>query len=99
MRRSYSGAVYPLDVVARRPGHDPAVMVRSYAKVLPSDDKRVREAFSAARSPVNGTKLGPGATLFTGRSAKTLEKLAGVEGLSHPREHKGLVKVRQCNRP
>jgi hypothetical protein len=81
MRRSYSGAVYPLDVVARRPGHDPAVMVRSYAKVLPSDDKRVREAFSAARSPVNGTKLGPGATLFTGRSAKTLEKLAGVEGI------------------
>jgi hypothetical protein len=68
-------------VVARRPEHDPAVMLRSYAKVLPSDDKRVREAFSAARSPVNGTKLGPGATLFTGRSAKTLEKLAGVEGL------------------
>jgi hypothetical protein len=52
MRRSYSGAVSPLDVVAR-PGHDPAVMLRSYAKVLPSDDKRIREALGAARSPVN----------------------------------------------
>jgi hypothetical protein len=53
MRRSYSGAVSPLDVVARRPGHDPAVMLRSYVKVLPSDDKRIREALGAARSPVN----------------------------------------------
>jgi hypothetical protein len=51
MRRGYSGAVHPPDVVARRPGHDPAVMLRFYAKVLPSDDKR--EALAAARSPVN----------------------------------------------
>jgi integrase len=37
----------PIDVVARRLGHDPAVMMRAYAKALPSDDTKVREALAA----------------------------------------------------
>ena len=37
----------PIDVVARRLGHDPAVMMRAYAKALPSDDTLVRNALSA----------------------------------------------------
>jgi integrase len=37
----------PIDVVARRLGHDPAVMMRSYAKALSSDDEATRKALSA----------------------------------------------------
>jgi len=37
----------PIDVVARRLGHDPAVMMRSYAKALPTDDEATRKALSA----------------------------------------------------
>ena len=37
----------PIDVVARRLGHDPAVMMRSYAKALSSDDEATRQALSA----------------------------------------------------
>jgi integrase len=36
----------PIDVVARRLGHDPAVMMRAYAKALPSDDKIIRDALA-----------------------------------------------------
>jgi integrase len=44
----------PLDVVARRLGHDPAVMMRAYAKALPSDDTITRDALAAMSS--NHTK-------------------------------------------
>jgi integrase len=37
----------PIDVVARRLGHDPAVMMRAYAKALPSDDTITRDALAA----------------------------------------------------
>ena len=37
----------PLDVVARRLGHDPAVMMRAYAKELPGDDAVTRDALAA----------------------------------------------------
>jgi integrase len=37
----------PVDMVARRLGHDPAVMMRAYAKVLPSDDAVTRDALAA----------------------------------------------------
>ena len=37
----------PIDVVARRLGHDPAVMMRSYAKALSSDDEATRKALTA----------------------------------------------------
>jgi integrase len=36
----------PIDVVARRLGHDPAVMMRAYAKALPSDDTIIRDALA-----------------------------------------------------
>jgi hypothetical protein len=86
MRRSYSGAVHPLDVVARRPGHDPAVMLRS----LPKYCRAMTSGFGRPwRQPGRRSiELGPSwdqaLPLFTGRSAKTLEKLAGVEGLEPP---------------
>jgi integrase len=32
------GAGFPVHVVAKRHGHDPAIMLRSYAKALPQDD-------------------------------------------------------------
>jgi integrase len=37
----------PIDMVARRLGHDPAVMMRAYAKVLPGDDAVTRDALAA----------------------------------------------------
>jgi integrase len=37
----------PIDVVARRLGHDRAVMMRAYAKALPSDDTITRDALAA----------------------------------------------------
>lgn len=37
----------PIDVVARRLGHDPAVMMRAYAKALPSDDAITLDALAA----------------------------------------------------
>ena len=44
----------PLDIVARRLGNDPAVMLRSYAKVLPNDDAIVRKALAAASDASTG---------------------------------------------
>jgi integrase len=43
----------PIDVVARRLGHDPATLLRSYAKAVDSDDKLVRDALKAML-PVGG---------------------------------------------
>jgi hypothetical protein len=37
----------PVDVVARRLGHDVAVMLRAYAKELPSDDTTIRNTLAA----------------------------------------------------
>jgi integrase len=37
----------PIDVVARRLGHDAATMMRAYAKALPSDDTITRDALAA----------------------------------------------------
>lgn len=47
----------PIDVVARRLGHDPAVMMRAYAKALPNDDAVTRDALAAmSRVPPGRSK-------------------------------------------
>jgi integrase len=41
----------PIDIIARRLGHDPATLLRSYAKAVDSDDKLVRDALKAIATP------------------------------------------------
>jgi integrase len=37
----------PIDVVARRLGHHPKVLLTAYAKAIPTDDQQVREALQS----------------------------------------------------
>jgi integrase len=41
----------PIDIIARRLGHDPATLLRSYAKAVDSDDKLVRDALKVMATP------------------------------------------------
>jgi integrase len=46
----------PLDVVARRLGHDPVTLLRAYAKLLETDSQIVREALKAMLPAGGGGK-------------------------------------------
>jgi integrase len=41
----------PIDIIARRLGHDPATLLRSYAKAVDSDEKLVRDALKSIATP------------------------------------------------
>jgi hypothetical protein len=94
----------PVHVVAARCGHDPAVLLRSYAKRTKKADTSAA-AVIGALSQAFSTRmhLGPNwvqvRVLFPGACAKYLRSLAGVEGLPAMNNSNALGRCDNPGRP